>query len=500
MEELMNTRRTSNPRHPHRISKIYQKIVLWAALFSAVCFASPHARALTAPIAGAVAFPSNVQLHLPFPAGAAVRLLSGYSPSGGSSLHADTNACCKANDYYALDLVYENEPNSGKGKPILAPLDGKVIRAGWATAGWANYGQRIILQHDLGDGHIYHSLYAHLDSIDVAEGGTVKQGQPIGTLGQSCQGALSCGSFSTPHMHWAIHRDSTVGGSGTGGSYGGNAVVPEPLDGAENLAQNMIITSSNTGMVVCGDGFCSGNENNATCPQDCPACEQVPPAGRVISEDELCFEKGGNPMYWYTQASGHNGSQFWTNATSDPNPDNYAIWNFDFAEAGDYSIEIYSEPGFAQSKQAGYQLVHGGGQEQIAINQSAADNWKMLGTFPFNKGGGQSLRLNDNTGEPLANKIKLVFDAIRVTRIGGVNPGTGGGGGSSAGTGGNAAGTGGNAAGTGGQGVQTPDGNEDGGCGCRAAGHPHEERAPLAWLVPALLSLGALRRRKHVKV
>lgn len=480
---------------------IRQNFVLWLALFAAIVFASPHAQALTAPIAGAVAFPSNVQLHLPFPAGSAVKILSGYSPQGGSSLHADTNACCKANDYYALDLVYANEANAGKGKPILAPLDGIVIRAGWATSGWANYGQRIILQHDLGDGHQYHSLYAHLDSIDINEGDTVKQGQQIGTLGQSCQGALSCASFSTPHLHWAIHRDSLVGGSGTGGSYGGNSVVPEPLDGAENLAQNMIITSSNTGMVVCGDNFCNGGENNSTCPQDCPACEQIPPAGRVISEDELCFEKGGNPMYWYTQASGHNGSQLWTNATSDPNPDNYALWKFDFAQAGDYSIEIYAEPGFAESKQAGYELVHGGGQQKLSIDQSAAGNWKMLGTFAFNQGGGQSLRLNDNTGEALANKITLVFDAIRLTRIGGVDPGTGGAGGLGAGgsgSGANTPGTGGSA-GEGGADAPPPQGEDEGSCACRTAGHASSRHDAHGWLIPMLLGLAMLRRQKNLK-
>lgn len=481
------------------INNALRKLLLWFALFTSILIAAPHAEALTAPIAGAVPFPANKKLYLPFPAGSAIKILSGYSPSGGSSLHADTNASSKANDYYALDLIYANEPNAGKGKPVLAPLDGIVVKAGWATSGWANYGQRIILLHDLGDGHKYHSLYAHLDSIDINEGDTVKQGQQIGTLGQSCQGALSCGSFSTPHLHWAIHRDSTIGGSGTGGSYGGNAVVPEPLDGAEDLVQNMIITSNNTGMVVCGDGFCSGGETNGTCPQDCPACEKVPPTGRVISEDELCFEKGGNPMYWYTQASGHNGSQLWTNATSDPNPDNYAIWNFDFAEGGDYSIEIYAEPGFAESKQAKYELVHGGNQQSISADQSAPGNWKMLGTFSFNAGGGQSLRLNDNTGEPLANKITLVFDAIRLTRVGGGNPGTGGAGGSGSsgsGTGGNANGTGGGAGAGANETPPPQDAGDESGCGCHVIGNQSDHNNWPEWPIAALLGLALLRRQK----
>ena len=317
---------------------------------------APIAAALTSPISGAVAYPTTgPKLYLPFPAGTKVKLLSGYSPSGGSSLHADTNAAGKANDYYALDLVIEGQPNCGKGLPVVAPIGGKVVKAGWATSGWANYGQRVILEHDLGDGHKYHSLYAHLDTVTVTEGSTVNTGQKLGTLGGSCQGALSCGSFSTPHLHWTLHRNSLVGGSGTGGSYGGNAVVPEPMDGAEDLKQGMVITSTNSENPVCGDSVCNGTETPATCPGDCKVCEVVPPQGRVVSESEsLCFKQAGSPTYWHTAAAGHDGSLQWTLGTNDPNPDNFATWDLGFAEAGDYSVEVYTAQSHAQSKQAKY--------------------------------------------------------------------------------------------------------------------------------------------------
>jgi len=203
--------------------------------------------ALTTPTGGAVMFPAKTKLVLPFPAGTKVRVASGYSPTGGSSLHDGTNRTTAANDYYALDLVYDGISDGGFGKPILAPLDGKVVKSGWASAGWANYGQRVILRHELGDGHVYHSIYCHLDAIapGVTEGSTIAKGERVGNLGRSCMGALSCSSFSGAHLHWAIHRDSTIGGSGTGGSYGGLAVVPEPLDSAEDLKQGRVITSTN---------------------------------------------------------------------------------------------------------------------------------------------------------------------------------------------------------------------------------------------------------------
>ncbi len=233
--------------------------------------AAGPAAAQTVPLPGAVPLPASVDFRAPFTAGERVRILSGYSPTGGSSLHDGTDRTSYANDYYALDLVYADRPDSGLGRDVLAPLDGVVVKAGWASAGWANYGQRVILRHDLGDGHVYHTLYAHLSRIDVSEGARVGRGETIGALGRSCQGALSCSSFSTPHLHFAMHRDSTIGGSGTGGSYGGHAVVPEAFDGAEGLAQGDVLTSSNATGPTCGDSSCDAGEDWASCPADCAA-------------------------------------------------------------------------------------------------------------------------------------------------------------------------------------------------------------------------------------
>src|SRR5688572_8377318 len=80
----------------------------------------------------------------PFVAGEEVTVLSGYGPTAGSSLHKDRAVSFKANDHLALDLTLERYPAHGKGQPVVAPLAGVVVKAGWATAGWANYGQRII--------------------------------------------------------------------------------------------------------------------------------------------------------------------------------------------------------------------------------------------------------------------------------------------------------------------------------------------------------------------
>lgn len=472
--------------------------------------ASPGAHALTPPLPGAVASP--VPVPAPFPAGSVIRILSGYSPTGGSSLHADTDACCKANDYYALDLVYDDQPNSGLGLPIVTPFDGEVIRAGWATEGWANYGQRVILRHDLGDGHVYHTLYAHMNAIYVAEGQMVAAGETLGELGQSCQGALSCGSFGTPHLHWAMHRDNSVGGSGTGGSYGGNAVVPEPLSGYEDLVQGMVLE---IGEAVCGDGQCSGGEDGSSCPQDCPSCAPIGPAGRTIEEDDLCFVRSGSPEYWYTADVGSGGALLWTHAVDAATADDSGRWNLVFEQAGSAHVEAWIEPGFAGSQQARYVVTYAGATTEVVVDQSSASGWADLGTFDFAAGGEQSVRLDDNTGEAFSDMRVLVFDAIRITPLdvgtsdtgpggtatsGADDTGGGGGTGGESGLGGDDLGS--DGLGDGGTGLTSGNGlppgwggarDTEGGCACTS--EPRGAETGWWWLLLAG-GLGLGRRRR----
>jgi len=230
----------------------------------------------TSPVSGAVSLPTTANLNLPFAQGHRVQVISGYSPYAGSSLHDGTDRTGSTNDYYALDLNLPDEPNDGYGAPVLAPMTGTVVAAGWATAGWENYGQRVVLSHNLGDGHVYQTMYAHLASIGagITPGASVNRGEPLGTLGSSCLGALSCASFSTPHVHFAVHQDASFGGSGTGGSYGGHAVVPEWLDGYGEIGRWDVLTSTNTPQ-SCGapcqptdPDACAGLVNGLWCDGD----------------------------------------------------------------------------------------------------------------------------------------------------------------------------------------------------------------------------------------
>lgn len=72
-----------------------------------------------------------------------------------------------------------------KGADVMAPKGSEVLSmaAGTVTMAQWHYSYGNVVQIDHGNG--LSTLYAHMDSIDVAEGDVVEQGQKIGTVGTS---------------------------------------------------------------------------------------------------------------------------------------------------------------------------------------------------------------------------------------------------------------------------------------------------------------------------
>ncbi|MEK7200661.1 MAG: peptidoglycan DD-metalloendopeptidase family protein [Patescibacteria group bacterium] len=88
--------------------------------------------------------------------------------------------------YNGIDLA------APMGTPIFATADGEVIIA--RTNGWnGGYGKYIVIRHNNGT----QSLYAHTNIINVSAGDIVKQGDIIGTVGNS-------GKSTGPHVHFEI--------------------------------------------------------------------------------------------------------------------------------------------------------------------------------------------------------------------------------------------------------------------------------------------------------
>lgn len=80
--------------------------------------------------------------------------------------------------------------------PVIAPADGRVVHIS-NTPGNSNYGRYVVIEHTL-QGSPYYTLYAHLATITVARGDTVRQGDTIGRIGHTGQGINKPRS----HLHY----------------------------------------------------------------------------------------------------------------------------------------------------------------------------------------------------------------------------------------------------------------------------------------------------------
>lgn len=113
-------------------------------------------------------------------AGPFVRPVAGEGPGAGFGARRVINGKPRA-PHAGIDFP------APTGTPVLAANRGRVALVGE----FFFPGQLVVLDHGLG----LHTLYFHLDRIDVAEGGVVDRGGPIGTVGAT-------GRVTGPHLHF----------------------------------------------------------------------------------------------------------------------------------------------------------------------------------------------------------------------------------------------------------------------------------------------------------
>ncbi len=221
--------------------------------------------------------------------------------------------------------------------------------------------------------------------------------------------SAACPNISAPWTEWAFWQFTS---SGSADGIAGNVDVNR-FDGT--MAELMALTP--------GGGNGTGGNPPAT-------CGVIDAAGGTIDDGDDCFV-GGGPSASMRQVTtaGEGGDLVWTHTTEDTAEANFAQWNFDFAEAGRYKVEVYTAAAFAESTQARYTIRASGAEQEIVLDQTAVDGWQTLGEIDFAQGADQYVHLGDNTGETLASKTQLVFDSVRVTRLdttepGGEEPGT----------------------------------------------------------------------------
>ncbi len=90
-------------------------------------------------------------------------------------------------NHYAIDIGGAN------GQNIVAADNGVIVYAGWNDHG---YGNMVVIDHGG-----WQTLYAHLQSVNVACGASVYQGDVIGWMGVT-------GNSSGPHLHFEMTSDT----------------------------------------------------------------------------------------------------------------------------------------------------------------------------------------------------------------------------------------------------------------------------------------------------
>jgi murein DD-endopeptidase MepM/ murein hydrolase activator NlpD len=90
--------------------------------------------------------------------------------------------------------------NTDLGDPVFSVADGLVLYAGEPSPGW---GKLVVIAHRAPDGKTLHSMYAHLDRIEVVRGALVPRGGKVGTVG-------TANGYYPAHLHFEMRASDGV--------------------------------------------------------------------------------------------------------------------------------------------------------------------------------------------------------------------------------------------------------------------------------------------------
>lgn len=200
----------------------------WLALVGIPLTASPGSKQINIKVKNQTSTKSFTVVDKAYPAQHLTikkkRMVTGFTPEDLKRIQADKVAMSKAkgvwteknvdadfiapvdgrlSSLFGLRRFFNNipkKPHNGLdiaapiGTPIVAPADGKVINTG-------NYyfnGNTVFLDH--GQGLL--SAYLHMHDIRVKTGRRVKQGDVLGSVGET-------GRVTGPHLHWIVYLNKT---------------------------------------------------------------------------------------------------------------------------------------------------------------------------------------------------------------------------------------------------------------------------------------------------
>lgn len=129
----------------------------------------------------------------------------------------------------------------------------------------------------------------------------------------------------------------------------------------------------------------------------------------IIDNGDDCFDLSGPAQYWRDENAGHDGDLTWTRTTTGSEY-NFGVWSLNFAEAGAYTVQVHIDPDHTSTTAAKYEIKSADGNDSTTIDQKNG-GWITLGSYEFDSGGNQHVRLSDKQG---SSGKQLQFDAIRL--------------------------------------------------------------------------------------
>lgn len=238
----------------------------------------------------------------------------------------------------------------------------------------------VSLMSDTGTRHRY--LHLSMDRLMVREGQRVQRGDRIGLVSNDFGGEIT-----TIHLHYDLLQN--VNGVG-------NVYVPTYM----SLVRSY----------------------EALLGQPAQPCGVIAETGGTIDDGDPCYRLFG-PMDSWRQVgdAGWDGDLRWTFAW-DQRRSNVARWTIHPEVAGRYAVEVYVENGYGGSQRAPYLIRHGGAEQEVRVDLSAAVGWVRIGVFAFAAGADQYVEVSDFSGEPLDAQRRIPADALRVVPFDGDEP------------------------------------------------------------------------------
>jgi hypothetical protein len=141
----------------------------------------------------------------------------------------------------------------------------------------------------------------------------------------------------------------------------------------------------------------------------------VPETALAPSQGAPGFWKWGPANYWHeVYGLGDGGRMLYTQNNSEAQGiQNMGDWRPNLPATGYYQVYVFVPHDHATSRNARYEIYHADGVAAVPVYQLAYnDEWVSIGTYRFNSGSGNYVRLIDMTNES-AQTTQIGFDTVK---------------------------------------------------------------------------------------